>query len=138
MKFLLLILVLANIGCASFDKENTSIDKVVLEGGDRTEKGTRFVLINYSKHKLMYEHWFGQEGMPVAYCDDGISKVYVCSVEVFLLEDHYYTHETVIEPKEKIELLANVKGVKRIGVKFYHYGDQLEEIYVWKNLGNGT
>jgi len=88
-------------------------------------------MTNNARKALAYQHWFGQKGMPVAYCKDELLEIHVCSTKVFLIGDEYYTHETYIGPGETVAIEANVKSVKAIGIKFYFVEESYRPIYVW-------
>ena len=138
MKFTILFLCIIVGGCSSAT-ENEAINRdLYLSIGEFKNGALSIDLVNGTGSKKYYEHWFGQKGNPVAYCENEKSEIYVCSKEVFLLENEFYTHETVILPGETETFMVNITGARKVGVKVYQVGESNTENYIWVNLRNGT
>ncbi|WP_162931499.1 hypothetical protein [Teredinibacter turnerae] len=131
---ILLIYVLLLGGCSICKPENATSQEVSFELVT-LERGVAVIrMSNTSRRTLPYEHWFGQKGAPVAYCEDSTLDIRVCSTEVFLLEDEFFTHETYLKPGAFIDFEANVSSCKGVGVKFYYLENGYSEYYHWFQL----
>ena len=131
MKYCLILCFIFITSCSSLNEEKSITQKVTFELVS-SKKGVAVLgMKNVSSHVLSYEHWFGQEGMPVAYCENDVGEIQVCSTHVFLLEDEYFTHETYIQPGDEIRFEANVATYERVGVKFYMQNNGFEEFFLW-------
>ena len=128
------ILFIFLMGCSSTQTRgrislNLEIERVSVSG-----QVSVFNLKNLSSSSIFYEHWFGQDGKPVAYCKNSVD-LWVCSTEVYLIEDDYYTHETVLESKGKARFVANINRAEQIGIKYYIQNVGLTEKFLWLDIG---
>lgn len=95
----------------------------------------KIYLKNNSNTPLMYEHWFGLHGNPVAYCVDSSGEKIVCSKKIVTFENgEYYTHETVLNPMQSLTFTANILGSSKVGIKYWPKQSNLQENYIWVSL----
>lgn len=132
MKTTIFIFCMMVVGCSG----NSGIvsKSLYLVLGSQEQGVLNLTFANRTPQAVFYEHWFGQTGSPVAYCENEKAEIYVCSKKVFLLEDEFYTHETVIQPNETVEFEANVTGARKVGVKLYQLDGSVQEKYLWIDL----
>jgi hypothetical protein len=140
-KIIIALLVCCLFSCSSKltyenydEKHDDPTDKVTIKLVSLKEGVGTFALKNNSKYMLRYEHWFGQSKSPVAYCAYKAKEISVCSKNVFLLENEFYTHDTVLAPGEKFTFVANVQGANSVGLKFWSKESGKSELYFWFNL----
>jgi hypothetical protein len=95
----------------------------------------KLYLKNNSNAPLMYEHWFGLRGNPVAYCVNASEEKTVCSKNIVALENgEYYMHEAVLKPMQSLTFVANVLGSSKVGIKYWAKQSNLQENYIWVSL----
>lgn len=134
MKVMILIACFLISACSSINDYDVHSDGLHLKKGPVEGAILTVSLVNNTKNKQFYEHWFGQEGSPVAYCQDVEHEIYICSTKVFLIHDEFYTHETVIEPNETVVFTASIRGAVKIGIKSYQFSEDDMEKYIWLDL----
>ena len=126
------------MGCASTPEDRLIDTGVSINLLSNNSNVAQLEIRNNTQKILSYEHWFGQKGMPVAYCKSLSSDIDVCSTEVFLIGDEYFTHETYIQPGEAVLFEANNVDSVAIGVKFYIQEESYKPKYVWYQIHKGT
>lgn len=136
MKRLILAMVIVLSGCVNLSGNYSDPTHAVkIEQVEINDIVGAFKLINTSKRHFTYEHWIGQAGSPVAYCEDETGNVFICSNKVVMLEDKFFTHDAVLSPRETVPFTANISSAKRIGVQFYFdNGHAFEVILIWYEL----
>lgn len=133
MKIAIFIFCMVAAGCSGHSGVWGS-KSLYLTLGSQEQGVLNVTLVNGTSKTVFYEHWFGQAGNPVAYCENEKAEIYVCSTKVFLLGDEFYTHETVIQSNETAEFEANVTGARKVGVKLYLFDQNVQEKYLWIDL----
>ena len=140
-KIFLLILALGLAACANQRKTSTvegnvnTIDPVTIKIIKVKNGVAKIYLKNNSNTPLMYEHWFGLNGNPVAYCVKPTTESFVCSKSIVTYENgDYYTHEAVLQPAQSLTFIANVLGSNKVGVKFWLNQNYSKETFFWANL----
>lgn len=134
MKFMILISCFLITACSNITDYDERSDGLLLKKGLVEDGILTISLVNNTKKIQFYEHWFGQKGSPVAYCQDAEHEIYICSTRVFLIGDEYYTHETVIEPNETVVFTASIREAVKIGIKLYQFEEDDIEKYIWMGL----
>lgn len=126
----------ANQKQATFAASNANSNALITIKIIQIKNGVaKIYLKNNSNSPLMYEHWFGLIGNPVAYCLNATTEKSICSKSIVTYENgEYYTHETVLQPTQSLTFLANVLGSNKVGVKFWLNQNYSNETFFWVNL----
>jgi hypothetical protein len=109
------------------------LEQVQTQGAHAT-----FRLVNASRERLRYMHWFGQSPEPVAYCLRNDGTQCWCSTTQYLVGDdatgyEEWTHDTFLRARGSALMHANVEGMSHIGVKIYVEAP-FREVVVWFSL----